>query len=242
MIMTETLPAGLLSEIARDLGTTEPAAGQLVSAYALRTIIAAIPATALTRSTRCRPVLLVGIVGFLVANAVAALAPWYLLALAARFVAGAFSGLIWGMIPGYASRIVPEHLRGRAIAMVMVGTPLALSIGTPLGTLAGTVIGWRWTFAAMSLVCVGLIAWVRFGVPDAAGQTLGTRTPLRRVLGIPGLLPIRRRRLDTGAHHALHLRGALPRSRTKRVSLASSGRASQSRPRRGKRLHAARGA
>jgi predicted MFS family arabinose efflux permease len=42
----------------------------------------------------------------------------------------------------------------------------------------------------MSVVCVGLIAWVRFGVPDAAGQTLGTRTPLRRVLRIPGLVPV----------------------------------------------------
>jgi predicted MFS family arabinose efflux permease len=190
VIMTETLPAGLLSEIAGDLGTTEAAAGQLVSAYALGTIVAAIPATALTRALRRRPVLLIGIVGFLVANAVTALSPWYLLALAARFVAGAFSGLIWGMIPGYASRLVPEALRGRAIATVMVGTPLALSIGTPLGTLAGTVVGWRWTFAAMSVVCVGLIAWVRFGVPDAAGQTFGTRTPLHRVLRIPGLVPV----------------------------------------------------
>ncbi|GAA3635629.1 MFS transporter [Kineosporia mesophila] len=190
VIMTETLPAGLLPEIAADLGTSESAAGQLVSVYALATVLVSIPATTATRGWRRKPVLLLGIGGFLVANAVTAAATTYPLALAARFVAGGFSGLLWGMIAGYAMRIVPDELRGRALAVAMVGTPLALSLGTPLGSAAGAAIGWRWSFAAMSLISALLVAWIAARMPDAPGQAAETRTPLRRVLLIPGLRPV----------------------------------------------------
>ena len=49
-IMTETMPAGLLPLISRDLQVTEALAGQLVSVYALGSVIAAIPVVAATRS------------------------------------------------------------------------------------------------------------------------------------------------------------------------------------------------
>jgi predicted MFS family arabinose efflux permease len=190
VIMSETLPAGLLTEIADDLHTSESAAGQLIGAFALGTVLTAIPAVALTRGTPRRRLLITGIAAFLLANALTALTPWYPVALGARFVAGACSGLIWGMTPGYASRIVPAEHRGKAIAAVMLGTPLALSIGTPLGTFAGSVIGWRWSFAAMSLLSLGLIAWVRLGVPDVPGQPRAAQTPVSKVFKIPGLLAI----------------------------------------------------
>lgn len=42
-IMTETIPAGLLPQISHDLNVSESLAGQLVSVYALGSVIAAIP-------------------------------------------------------------------------------------------------------------------------------------------------------------------------------------------------------
>ncbi|MFF5566629.1 MFS transporter [Streptomyces sp. NPDC012623] len=190
VIMTETLPAGLLPEIASGLDVTESGAGQLVSAYAAGTVLAALPATALTRGMRRKPLLLTGILGFAVANTVTALAGDYTIALAARFVAGAFSGLLWGMLAGYARRIAPPGQQGRALAVAMVGTPVALSIGTPLGTFAGALVSWRWVFGAMTALSLVLavFAWVK--VPDAPGQSAEARTPLPRVLLTPGVLPI----------------------------------------------------
>jgi predicted MFS family arabinose efflux permease len=49
LIASETMPAGLLPQIAAGMHVSEAAAGQLVSAYALGTVIAAIPATVATR-------------------------------------------------------------------------------------------------------------------------------------------------------------------------------------------------
>lgn len=187
VIMTETLPAGLLPQIADAYSITEGVAGQLVTVYALGTIIAALPAIAFTRGTDRKRLLLIGLLGFLVANTITALASTLAVALVARFVAGAFSGLLWGMLAGYARRIVsPEHA-GRALAIAMTGTPLALSIGTPLGSWLGTVIGWRWSFAVISAFTVVVTLLVLAIVPNASGQRPETQRALVRVLVIPGV-------------------------------------------------------
>jgi predicted MFS family arabinose efflux permease len=164
-IMTETMPAGLLPQIARGLGVSEGAAGQFVSAYALGMLLAAIPAGMATRGARRKSLMIAGLVGFLIANTGTALAPDLAVALAVRFVAGAFAGLLWGMLGGYAMRITAPERAGRALAIAMTGIPAALAAGTPLGTWLGTAAGWRWAFAVMSVFAVvALVAWsVGFG-------------------------------------------------------------------------------
>ncbi len=72
----------------------------------------------------------------------------------------------------------------------MVGTPLALSLGVPAGTWFGHLLGWRTCFAAMSVLAVGLMLWVRLQVPDFAGQAAGRRLRLRQVFRIAGVRPV----------------------------------------------------
>ena len=140
-IMTETMPAGLLPQIAGGLRVSVGSAGQLVSAYAIGTVLGAIPVVMLTRGARRKPLLCVGLLGFLLANTTTALAPALPVALAVRFIAIAFSGLLWGMLAGYAMRITAPERAGRALAIAMTGIPLALAAGTPLGTWLGTAVG-----------------------------------------------------------------------------------------------------
>jgi predicted MFS family arabinose efflux permease len=187
LIATETMPAGLLPQIAAGMNITEGTAGQFVSAYALGTVIAAMPAIALTRSMRRKPVLLVGILGFLAANIVTAFSTDIALSLGARLLAGAFSGLLWGMLAGYARRITaPEHA-GRALSVASLGTPLGLAVGTPFGSWLGTAFDWRWSLAVLSILTIITVLLVVFLVPDAPGQRATTRVPLVKVLGIPGV-------------------------------------------------------
>ncbi|WP_341865149.1 MULTISPECIES: MFS transporter [Acetobacteraceae] len=109
---------------------------------------------------------------------------------AARFLAGVSAGLLWALLAGYASRMVAPALQGRAIAVAMVGTPLALSFGIPLGTLLGTVVGWRYTFGIMTVLTVGLLGWVVAAVPDFPGQGQGRRLTLRHVFLMPDVRTI----------------------------------------------------
>ncbi len=122
--------------------------------------------------------------------AITALSSNYWLTLAARFFAGVSAGLAWSLLAGYARRMVPVHQQGKALAVAMVGTPIALSLGVPLGTWLGTAIGWRNAFAVMSALTLVLIVWVLAKMPDYPGQAGHERLPLRRVFTTPGVRPV----------------------------------------------------
>lgn len=186
-IITETLPAGLLPQMAGGLRVSTSLAGQTVTAYALGSLLAAIPMTIATQSWRRRSALLLAIVGFLLFNTITALSSHYWLTLVARFCAGVSAGLAWSLLAGYARRMVPARQQGQALAVAMVGTPLALSLGVPLGTWMGTAVGWRSAFAAMSGLTLALIVWVLAKVPDYPGQAGHVKLPLRRVFTTPGV-------------------------------------------------------
>ncbi|BES86221.1 MFS transporter [Pectobacterium araliae] len=189
-ILTEALPAGLLPQMAQGLAVSEAWVGQTVTIYAIGSLVAAIPLTAATQGVRRRQLLLTAIGGFVVANTITALSGSYLLTMAARFLAGVSAGLLWALLAGYAARMVPEHQKGRAIAIAMVGTPLALSLGVPAGTVLGNVIGWRMCFGMMSGLAVILMLWVRIQVPDFSGQPAGKRWSFGTVFTVAGVRPV----------------------------------------------------
>jgi len=186
-IVTEALPAGLLPQMAQDLHVTAAAAGQSVTIYAVGSFVAAIPLMSLLQGWRRRRLLLLTLAGFTLANTVTAFATHYALMMAARAVAGVAAGILWAQLAGYAAAMAPAHKRGKAIAIAMAGTPLALSIGVPLGTFISGLIGWRLCFAALSLVSLALMIVLRLTAPDLAGQPAQQRLPLRQVLQIPGV-------------------------------------------------------
>ncbi|AOK17601.1 MFS transporter [Burkholderia cepacia] len=189
-ILTEALPAGLLPLMSADLRVPEALIGQLVTVYALGSIVAAIPLVAATRAMRRRTLLLAALAGFVVSNALTAVSPYYALTLAARFVAGMAAGLLWALLAGYASRMVDASLRGRAIAVAMLGAPVAMSIGIPAGTALGSLFGWRVAFAGITLAALALVAWVRARLPDYPGQQAGAREPVLGVMTLPGVRPV----------------------------------------------------
>lgn len=186
-ILTETLPAGLLGHIAGGLQVSEAMAGQLVTAFALGALLSAIPLVTWTQGWRRRRVLLLAIVGFGVFNTLTAISQDYSLTLASRFMAGVAAGLAWGVIAGYARRMVSASQQGRAMAVAMIGAPIALSLGVPAGAWLGDLFGWRPTFALMSVATLVLIAWVLAKVPDFAGLPPGKRAGFVQVLTTPGV-------------------------------------------------------
>lgn len=189
-IVTETMPAGLLPQISQGFDISPSLAGQMVTAYALGSLLAAIPLTIATRGWRRRNVLLITIIGFLIFNSTTALSTNIWLTLAARFFAGVAAGLAWSLLAGYARRMVAPHQQGRALAVAMVGTPIALSLGVPLGTFMGSVVGWRAAFWIMSALALILIVWVLAKVPDYPGQPTQERMPLLKVFTTPGVRPV----------------------------------------------------
>ncbi|WP_042163277.1 MFS transporter [Paenibacillus gorillae] len=189
-IFTETIPAGLLPQISEGLAVSEGMAGQLVTLYAIGSVAAAIPLTTATRGWRRKPLLLTIMMGFFLFNSATALSSTITMMLIARFFAGVCGGVLWGMAAGYARRMVPDVLKGRAMAVAMVGAPVAMALGVPAGTLLGTMTGWRAAFGVMSLLTLLLVAWIIWKMPDFAGQLAEKRLPLPKVFLIKGVRPV----------------------------------------------------
>ncbi|MFG3232333.1 MFS transporter [Streptomyces antibioticus] len=186
-VVTELLPAGLLPRMAPALGVSEARVGFLVTGYAAASFVAAVPVTALLRGLPRRPVLIGALLGFALSNAVVALSSSYGVTFAARLLAGVMGGTLWAMLAGYAARMVPPERRGRAIAVVLAGITLALSLGVPAGTALAGITGWRAAFALLAGVAVLLTGWVRWRVPGFPGEEGATRVPLARVALLPGI-------------------------------------------------------
>ena len=187
LVAMETMPAGLLPEIATGFHVSQGTVGLLVSAYAIGTVIVTVPAISLTRSLPRKPLLLGAVAILLVANAVTAISPTIALALASRVVTGAMSGVIWGMFATYARQISPRRYAGLSVAIVSTGAPLGFALGTPLGSVLGIAFGWQWAFAGLSIIgLVVLVLLVRFLHP-VSGQSVETRLSVGRVIRIPGL-------------------------------------------------------
>jgi predicted MFS family arabinose efflux permease len=84
--------------------------------------------------------------GFLLGTLACGLAPTYHTLLAARFVTGAFGGLLGGIALAIVGDVFPEHRRGRASGALMASFALASIFGVPIGLYLGQRFGWHTPF------------------------------------------------------------------------------------------------
>ncbi|QXI30820.1 MFS transporter [Pseudomonas vanderleydeniana] len=186
----ETVPAGLLPQIARGLDVSEPLAGQWVTLCALGSGLAAIPLTRATQGCARRTLLLLTLAVFCLGNALSAGSSSYGLTLLARLLIGAATGLAWSLLASCARSMVEVPLQGRAMALAMLGIPLALALGVPLGTWLTHWVDWRTIFALLSALSLGAMFWIRLGVAQTPSTASTQDHSLRRVLNIAGVRPV----------------------------------------------------
>ena len=162
---TEFVIMGLLPDVARDLSVSIPAAGMLVSAYALGVTIGA-PIVAIAIANVPRKTALMRLIGiFIVGNLLCALAPNYAILMAARIVTAFCHGAFFGIGSVVAAGLVAPNRRAQAIALMFTGLTLANVLGVPLGTALGQLAGWRTTFWAVTGIGVLAAAALQVCLP-----------------------------------------------------------------------------
>ena len=163
--VTEFAPMGMLPDIATDLGVSIPAAGLLVSAYAMGVLIGA-PLMTLTTARIDRRTLLIALMGiFTLGNALSALADGYWMLMAARIVTSFNHGAFFGVGSVVAATLVPPDRRAGAVAAMFSGLTVATIGGVPLATWASEVLGWRTAFAAIAGVGAMAMLSLRLALP-----------------------------------------------------------------------------
>jgi DHA1 family inner membrane transport protein len=175
----EFVVAGILPDVAADLGVSIPAAGLLTTAYALGMIVGGPVLTVLAARTPRRP-LVVGLVAVSVlANLGSAVAPNHAVLLVARFAAGLVVATFFAVAIATAAAVAPAGRQASAVARVTLGMNLGLVLGTPLGTAIGQQLGWRATFVAVAAVTLVAVPLVLRYVPAAPGTTSSVVAELR---------------------------------------------------------------
>lgn len=179
---SEFMLAGLVPAIAADLDVSVGTAGLLTSAFAVGIVVGAPVMAAFARRWPPRLALLVCLLVFAGCHVLGAVTPVFPLLLAARVLSAFANAGFLAVALSAATRLVPEDRKGRALAILLSGTTIAMVAGVPAGALLGTAAGWRTTFWAIALLCVPATVGILRGVGSAPGGTAVT-PGLRAELG-----------------------------------------------------------
>jgi DHA1 family inner membrane transport protein len=167
---TEFIIMGLLLQVAAEMHVSVPAAGLLISGYALGVFVGAPILTLATRRMPRKTVLLALMAIFTLGNAACALAPNYGLLMAARVLTSLAHGTFFGVGSVVATGLVAEDKRASAIATMFIGLTVATLLGVPFGAWLGLMLGWRAAFWAVTAIGVVAFAVVALLVPGHVGN------------------------------------------------------------------------
>jgi DHA1 family purine ribonucleoside efflux pump-like MFS transporter len=180
LVTAEFLPASLLTPIAADLGVSNGAAGQTVTATAVIGTFAGVLMPILTRNIDRRLVMWSLTALLILSSLVAAFAGNLTMLLGARLLLGIGIGGFWSMMAAIAMRLVPEPMLPRALSIVFTGVSVATVSAAPVGAYLGDLLGWR----------------AVFGIAAA----IGGLTLLVQMLSLPSLPPQAKPNLRTLIH------------------------------------------
>src|SRR4051794_7571131 len=169
IVMTETLPVGLLPQIADGLDVSLGFAGLLVLVPGFTAAVSA-PLFFLGsgRFNRRSIILVLGLT-VLVSNVLVAVAPNFVLVLLARMLFGATLGAFWTVVSPVGPKLVGAAGGTRAITIIAAGISGGMVVGLPAGQFLGNIVGWRLTFAiaaAATLLVVAIQALVLPSIPS----------------------------------------------------------------------------
>ncbi|HYO23513.1 MAG TPA: MFS transporter [Lacipirellulaceae bacterium] len=157
--------------------------GLVVASYAFAAGVSGLIASSVVDRFDRRAAFVVLYAGFLVGTLLCALAPNYLLLIAARVATGACGGVLGGMSMAIIGDVFPEHRRGRATSSLMSAFALASVAGVPLGLRLGAVYGWHTPFLALVIAGLPVLGLAAYALPPMSAHVGAVHArPLRTII------------------------------------------------------------
>ncbi|EOT7032879.1 MFS transporter AraJ [Shigella flexneri] len=162
----------VLTELAHNVGISIPAAGHMISYYALVVVVGA-PIIALFSSRYSLKHILLFLVALcVIGNAMFTLSSSYLMLAIGRLVSGFPHGAFFGVGAIVLSKIIKPGKVTAAVAGMVSGMTVANLLGIPLGTYLSQEC-WRYTFLLIAVFNIAVMASVYFWVPDIRDEAKG---------------------------------------------------------------------
>ena len=175
--------AGLLPQIAEDLGASGSVIGLGVTAFTGAYAVCG-PLLSGRAGKNPRNGLLGAIAVFSLANVVTAVSPTVSVFIVSRLIAGAAAGIYSPLSAAVAGMSVTAERRGRALSLVLAGLAVGTVAGVPAGLGVAKELGWRAAIALVSVVGMAALAGIAIrktsAVPAVPSSSLGQRL---RIIG-----------------------------------------------------------
>ena len=175
--------AGLLPQIAEDLGASGSVIGLGVTAFTGAYAVCG-PLLSGRAGKDPRNGLLGAIAVFSLANVVTAVSPTVGVFIVSRLIAGAAAGIYSPLSAAVAGMSVTAERRGRALSLVLAGLAVGTVAGVPAGLGVAKELGWRAAIALVSVVGMAALAGIAIrktsAVPAVPSSSLGQRL---RIIG-----------------------------------------------------------
>ncbi|MEY8565724.1 MFS transporter [Corynebacteriaceae bacterium 7-707] len=186
--------AGVLPDLAADLGVSEAQAGQLVTVFSLTVAVSApVAAVTLTRVRRST-LFTVTLTVFALANIAAAATSHFWVLAALRVVAALCAGASTPAVFSWTARQAPPEKIGRYISVVAMGVTGAIALGVPVGTTVAHLWSWRGSFLLLAFCALVALPAIRMtmvtdaqgddGIPVARQLRALTSPPVALTLGV----------------------------------------------------------
>ncbi|MER6031479.1 Cmx/CmrA family chloramphenicol efflux MFS transporter [Streptomyces sp. NPDC001851] len=176
----EFLLAGVLPDIADDLGISLSEAGALISAFAVGVVIGGPPLAVLTLRWPRRTTLVVSQGLFAVCVAIGLVTDNFAVLLVTRFLCGLAYAGFWAVAAVTAISLVTPDRTARASGVVVSGLSVAMVAGGPAGALLSHFTSWQGGFwAVVALTAVGALSTVVAVPATRAAQEPSVRRELR---------------------------------------------------------------
>ena len=174
---------GILQPLARELGISVAAAGQVMTAYAIATAVLAPVLILLTAKWPRKLAIQLALTLFTAGNLVSALATDLTVLLMGRVLMGA-GAMFTAAVSAYAVTLVAPALRGRALSTVFLGVSISYAVALPIGAWLGFEYGWHtpvWLCVAASLAALlAATALLPKGVVTVSASFAGFKSAARQ--------------------------------------------------------------
>ncbi|MCB0564912.1 MAG: MFS transporter [Phaeodactylibacter sp.] len=137
----------------------------IVSAYAGSAFVMGLFSAMFIDRFDRKQVLFYTYIGFTIGTLACAIAPSYLVFLAARSITGAFGGILGALVLSIIGDTIPLKRRASAMGLVMTAFSVASVIGVPAGIYLAAKFSWRAPFLAVGAIAFVLTFFIFFFMP-----------------------------------------------------------------------------
>jgi DHA1 family putative efflux transporter-like MFS transporter len=167
---SEYIIAGNLDMIARDVGVSVAAAGQLITVFSIAYAFGTPIMMALTARAERRKLMMAALSVFAVGNLIAVIFPGFISLMGSRVILAVSTGVFVVVALTVAAKLAQPGKQGSAIATVVMGFSTSLIVGVPLGRVVASAYDWRTIFAGIGILGLLAILVIFRTIPTTEGD------------------------------------------------------------------------